>query len=278
MSPPGSDADAVLAVEGLSVRYGGIWAVSDVGLAVRESQIMGLIGPNGAGKTTFVDAITGFTPAASGRVCVGGRDISSLSPDERSRAGLTRTWQSAELFDELTVRANVAVAAGRPPWRQLAREILTGRPRRDDRAEEILSRLGLSGLADERPDRLTTGQRKLVGVARAMAPEPRVVCLDEPAAGLDAAESVLLGRQLRQLARDGTAMLLIDHDTGLVLSVCDHVVVLESGRIIASGPPEEIRSDPRVVAAYLGGVAAEVLGGDDEAAGTGTAPAREAGA
>jgi len=246
----------VLLAEQVSVRYGGVQALADVDLEVGEGQLVGLIGPNGAGKTTFIDAVTGFA-RARGRIELDGRSIAGLAPDVRARHGLARTWQSAELFDELTVQENLAVATGRPGLWQTAKELVAGRPAPRRSVERALRLLELEPLAGARPDELTQGQRKLVGVARAVAADARVICLDEPAAGLDTAESEALGRRLRQLVDAGTSLLLVDHDMGLVLGVCDHVVVLDFGRVIARGTPEEVRRDQRVVEAYLGSAAAE---------------------
>jgi len=247
---------AVLATTGLSVHFGGVRAVDAVDLRVEDGQLVGLIGPNGAGKTTLVDAITGFV-RYTGRAELDGRDLAGMPPHTRAGRGLARTWQSTELFDDLTVRENLTVAAERPSWLALAAE-LVGRPAGDSAAtDEALALLEIGSLADAMPSELTQGQRKLVGVARAIAMRPRLLCLDEPGAGLDTHESEELGRQLRQIANAGTATLLIDHDMGLVLTICDLIVVLEFGKVIAAGPPDVVRRDPLVVKAYLGGAAAE---------------------
>jgi branched-chain amino acid transport system ATP-binding protein len=247
----------VLATTDLSVRFGGVHAVDDVDLEVQDGQLVGLIGPNGAGKTTFIDAISGFVQS-TGTIRLDGEDLTHLSPDARAHRGLTRTWQAAELFDDLTVRENLMVAARRASWRETVRDIFRGTSTRDERAESALDLLGLPEFAEVLPGELTQGQRKLVGVGRALAARPHIVCLDEPAAGLDTPESVELGRQLRGIVDSGTAMLLIDHDMGLVLSICDQVVVLEFGKVIAYGTPDVVTRDPKVIEAYLGGASADV--------------------
>jgi branched-chain amino acid transport system permease protein len=248
--PPRAFGDrvAVFRVSGLSVTFGGVHALSDVSLEVREGELVGLIGPNGAGKTTLVDAASGFV-ASTGRVELGGTDLGGLQPYERARRGLARTWQSTELFDDLDVRENLTVALRNGAARgRAARDAAA----RDGSAEQTLGLVGLEWTAGVMPTRLSMGQRKLVGVARALAAKPRLLCLDEPAAGLDARESAELGVCLRGLADRGQSMLLIEHDMGLVLGICDRVVVLEFGRVIADGPPEMVRTDPLVIAAYLG--------------------------
>ena len=263
---------AVLATAALSVRFGGVQAVEDVDLAVDEGQLVGLIGPNGAGKTTFIDAITGFV-RYTGVVELDGRDLGGLPPHARALRGLARTWQSTELFDDLTVRENLAVGAERPSFLALAAEVVGRRIPTGESADDALQLLDLGGIADAMPAELTQAQRKLVGVARAIAMRPRLLCLDEPAAGLDTRESDGLGQRLRQIADAGTTTLLIDHDMGLVLNICDRIVVLEFGKVIAAGPPDEVRRDARVVQAYLGGAAAgqeaQAIAADRDEAGAG---------
>jgi len=257
---------SVFRARGVSVSFGGVRAVAGVDLEIEAGELVGLIGPNGAGKTTFIDAITGFV-RSEGTVELGGTTLNGLPPHVRAQRGLARTWQTVELFDDLTVRENLTVAAkggkgGRPGGpdrkiRDLIRPARTatspgGTPPGPPSVDEELKLLDLIAAADSMPWELAQAERKRAGIGRALVARPRLLCLDEPAAGLDVRQSREFGALLPGIARTGTAVLLVDHDMGLVLSVCDRVVVLESGGVIAEGTPAEIRGDERVIAAYLG--------------------------
>jgi ABC-type branched-subunit amino acid transport system ATPase component len=230
---------ALLDVRGLTVRYGGVVAVSGVSFSVAPGRIVGLIGPNGAGKTTIMDALCGFA-ACRGRVELAGRSLDGLVPHRRAAAGLGRTFQGVGLYEDLTVEENVVVG------QHLATR------RGPGSAGAVLRSLGLSGLGASRVGEISQGQRQLVSVARALAGEPRLLLLDEPAAGLDSAESLWLAGRLRDVRDTGVTILLIDHDMSLVLGLCDEIHVLDFGELIASGDPGEIRDNRRVAQAYLG--------------------------
>jgi sulfate-transporting ATPase len=239
---PPPDAPAVLEVTGLSVRYGGVAAVSEVSLRVPAGGIVGLIGPNGAGKTSAIDAITGFT-RSRGAVTLAGERIDDLPTHRRVRRGLARTFQALELYDDLTVEENVGAAAFGA--RGEARHGAVAR---------ALDLVGIAELRQRHAGDLSQGQRQLVSIARACAADPDVLLLDEPAAGLDSNESQWLGERIRAIAAAGTAVLLVDHDVALVLGICDHIYVLDFGTVLAQGDPAVIRSDPAVAEAYLGHV------------------------
>ena len=263
----------LLDVRDLAVSFGGLNAVDHVSMTVDAGTLVGLIGPNGAGKTTLVDALTGFVAPSSGDIVFDGRRLTRAPAHRRSRLGIARTFQSIELFEDLTVRENVLVSAEPSRWTAIVTDALwPSRRRANERADWALGLFGLLDQGERRPSELSQGQRKLVGVARALAGNPKLVLLDEPAAGLDTAESEVLGEHLRGLLDHGITVLLVDHDMGLVLGVCDTIWVLEFGRIIAHAAPAEIRNDAAVVTAYLGERAAKAAvaaDGAGAAAGTG---------
>jgi ABC-type branched-subunit amino acid transport system ATPase component/ABC-type branched-subunit amino acid transport system permease subunit len=239
---PGADAPALLEVEGLTVQYGGVVAVSDVSLKVPAGGIIGLIGPNGAGKTSAIDAITGFTKS-DGAVWLDGSRIERLKSHQRVRRGLARTFQQLELYDDLTVEENVSAAAFG----------VKGEARRGA-VQRALDLVGIANLRERDAGDLSQGQRQLVSIARACAADPKVILLDEPAAGLDTTESAWLGERIRNISAIGTGVLLIDHDVALVLSICDYIYVLDFGSVIAEGDPASIRANRAVADAYLGTV------------------------
>jgi len=248
----GPGGPSLLEVQDLNVTFGVVKAVAGVSLEVGAGSLVGLIGPNGAGKTTFIDAVTGFVPSV-GQVHLAGQRLDHLAPHRRVAAGLGRTWQSLELFDDLTLRENCLVAAQpTSPASSLLDAVRPGRHLDDEKVAWALELLGVADVASRLPSELSLGQRKLAGVARALAAGPSLVLMDEPAAGLDTDESGALGERLRQVVAAGTTILLVDHDMGLVLGICDRVVVLDVGSVIADGTPEEIRGDEQVVDAYLG--------------------------
>ena len=233
---------ASLEVSGVTVSFGGNRALDGVALAAEPGRVTGLIGPNGAGKSTLFDVVSGLRTPTSGRVLLEDRDVTRHGPGRRSRHGLARTFQRLELFGRLSVRDNLLVAAELGPDRRRAARVVT----------EILDRLGLTAIADSAADALSTGVARLVEVGRALATRPKVLLLDEPAAGQDHDETERFAALLRSVAADGTAVVLVEHDMGLVMGVCDDVYVLDLGKIIAVGPPAVIRQDETVLAAYLG--------------------------
>jgi ABC-type branched-subunit amino acid transport system ATPase component len=238
----------LLELRELTVRYGGVTAVDHVTAAVPEGCLFGLIGPNGAGKTTLIDAVTGLTKY-SGSVWFGGERIDRWPSHRRSHAGLVRTFQSLEMFNELTVRENLQTYAG----------IKLG-DAADEAVETALATMDVAWAAGLYPSELSYGQARLASVARALAARPRLLLLDEPAAGLDAEESQWLGQRLRTLVREHQlTVLLVDHDVDLIMNVCDEILVLDFGRPIAHGRPDEVRADPAVGKAYLGSTGSDAL-------------------
>ncbi len=243
----------LLAVRDLTVRYGGVVALDAVSLDVGAGRIVGLIGPNGAGKTTLVDALTGFA-RYTGEIEFAGARIDHLRPHQRAGRGIARTFQAGGIFDDLTAEENILVGERRTTsWRGTLAAILTGRPERPlPGTDALIDALNLADVRGTLVGELSEGHRKLVCVAQALASSPELVLLDEPAAGLDSHESAWLGRKLVDIRDSGVTMVLVDHDMDLVAGVCDEVVVLDFGAVIAAGPPARVLEDPRVVAAYLG--------------------------
>jgi branched-chain amino acid transport system ATP-binding protein len=242
--------EELLVAERVTVSFGGNRALSGVDVSVRRGEITGLIGPNGAGKTTLFNVIMGMQGATTGRILLDGRDVSGLETHKRARLGIARTFQRLELFVDLSVRDNLRVAGEiRNSWSRL------GRRRIDAVAEteRVLDLVGLRARADDDVADLPTGTARIVELARALMVQPRVLLLDEPASGQTEDETKAFARLLQHLVRDDDlTILLIEHDMGLVMRVCDRIHVLDFGEIIAVGSPDEVKNDPRVVDAYLG--------------------------
>lgn len=249
----------MLALESISLSFGGVRAIDDLSLDL-DGGVTGLIGPNGAGKTSVLNVISGFYRPQQGSVRYGDVDLLTLRPHQRAEHGLGRSFQNVALFDELSVLDNLRVGADHLArvgvLRNLVRSPAARRHERDatGRAERVLEFLRMSHLRDRRADELSFGDRKLVDMGRALAGEPRLLMLDEPAAGIAERQRDWLAEVIERIPRDyGSTVLLVDHDMRLVFGVCSRVVVMHFGAKIADGTPDEVRSDGRVVAAYLGG-------------------------
>lgn len=250
----------LLALRDLSKRFGGLVAVDDVSFDVYEGTIKALIGPNGAGKSTLFNLLTGFDREDAGSVRFAGEPLDRRRPHAIVRAGIARTFQNTQLFEELTVRENVIVGMHtRFKTGFAAGALRLGLARREDRAaaedaERLLRLLGVARYASTRASDVPHGARRLTEIARALGARPRMLLLDEPAAGLNATETRALAQALRRIRDEGVTILVVEHDMGLVMEVSDEIVVLDQGRKIAEGPPMLIQKDAAVIEAYLGEV------------------------
>ena len=239
---------ALLEVVGVSVSFGGVRALTDVDLDIEAGSVTGLIGPNGAGKTTLFNVVCGFQNPDSGKITLDGNDITELKPFRRAREGIARTFQRLEVFGSLSTLDNIRVAAEvRHSWDRSNGES-------SSEVAEILDRVGLREIAGERVESLPTGLSRLVEVGRALATKPRVLLLDEPSSGLDPDETDELAVLLEGLAKDGLAVLLVEHDVELVMRACKRIHVLDFGEILTVGTPRQVRKDRAVQRAYLGSV------------------------
>ncbi|NMH99875.1 ABC transporter ATP-binding protein [Pseudonocardia acidicola] len=257
-TPPATGPEPILQVTGLTRRFGGLTAVDHVDLTVRPDTVRAVIGPNGAGKTTLLDLITGFTRPDEGSVTFLGQDVLALAPHRLPGIGLMRTFQSARLVPRLSARENVMLGAHHLTRSGfLADGLRLPRSRREqralaERADAVLDFLELRRFAATPGSDLPTGVQRLLEVGRALAGAPKLLLLDEPAAGLDGTETRELAAVLRAVSRAGTAIVLIEHDVEMVMSISDDVLVLDAGAVVADGPPAAVRADPAVLAAYLG--------------------------
>jgi branched-chain amino acid transport system ATP-binding protein len=248
----------LLTLQNVTRRFGGLVAVNDVSFTVPAHGVTAVIGPNGAGKTTLFSLISGFLPPSAGRIQFDGADITGRAPEAIAVRGLIRTFQLAKPFGDLTALENVKVGQHLHTRAGLLAALLrTPAARREEqavaaKARDLLAMVGLSRQASTRAGALPYGQLRLLEVARALAADPKLVLLDEPAAGLNGEETASLSQLIRRIAESGVTVLLIEHDMTLVMNTADQVVVVDFGRRIAAGTPAEVKRDPAVIAAYLG--------------------------
>ena len=238
---------SILEISDVTVDFGGNRAVDSVSLPVEQGSLTGLIGPNGAGKTTLFNVISGLLSPTSGKVTLEGQDITRRKPHQRARMGLARTFQRLELFTSLSVRENITVAGEiRNRWN------MSDQVDAAAETERVIDLIGLSEVADAEVSEIPTGQARIVELGRALMTQPKVLLLDEPASGQTEDETIIFGELLKKLTGEGTTIFLVEHDMALVMSVCEMIHVLDFGKIIAKGTPEEIQNDSAVLEAYLG--------------------------